>query len=185
MPICNSGGADGADLHFGEMAIRAGHELRHFTFEGHRSANNEHALVLTQRELVLADPFLKKANKTLQRTFPTASEHTNSLLRRNYWQISDTQAVYAVAPLVSQQVQGGTAWAIQMAMDMGLEMIYLFDTLTSHWYRYKQFPGHWEKVYFVYPPDEWDIYTGIGSRPKNLTTAAYLAIEEVYGFDNT
>ncbi|RYD65856.1 MAG: hypothetical protein EOP84_31585 [Verrucomicrobiaceae bacterium] len=71
-PICVSGGADGSDQQWGMVAGTAGHQVFHFIFPGHHStAPASELVVLSAEQLVEADPFLIRANKTLERTFPT------------------------------------------------------------------------------------------------------------------
>lgn len=165
-PILLSGGASGADLQFGMTAGRAGHQVIHFVFEGHgsKAPKSEH-VCLTQDMLNEADQALVQANGTLRRSFPTGKQYVNNLLRRNYWQIRDTQSVYAVADFDEQGlVHGGTAWAVQMFIDRhrGQECpVYVFEQKTDSWYAHRGY-RNWEAVNVVpYPTNVW---TGIGTR---------------------
>lgn len=184
MSTLNSGGANGADLCFARCAASAGHTVRHYHF---KRGLVSHALTmivndfvwLTQEQLNEADPYLKEVNKTLKRTFPAQSDYTNNLLRRNYWQIKDTEMVYAVAPLMYGNVLGGTAWAIEMAKYKGV-VIHLFDVNLNRWMRWSYMNDEWD---FLAAPDAlkpnlFSIYTGIGSR--NITVGGIAAIEGLY-----
>lgn len=71
-PICLSGGAEGADIAFGTIASSRGHEVFHFSFDGHRTRAPLHQVVTLDDTLLReADPHLEKANATLKRRFST------------------------------------------------------------------------------------------------------------------
>ncbi|HYT46493.1 MAG TPA: hypothetical protein VEP90_29455 [Methylomirabilota bacterium] len=181
--LCKSGGAQGADTVFGRCAEAAGHEVWHYTFDDHNAhADNGILKFLTPTELMQADAFLLRANKSLKRTFPAKSLFVNNLLRRDYWQVRETYAVYAVAMLEDQHHMptGGSAWAIQMAVDLRVPDIFLFDQLSNHWYQYLYSLHGWEILLpiDVIKPKFQSIYTGIGTR--GLTAKGYAAIEELY-----
>lgn len=181
---CLSGGADGADLQWGMCAGSAGHHVVHWSFEGHRSkAPDAEVSILSKEQLEQADESVKRANKTLKRHFPTRNGFVNNLLRRNYYQIKWTQAVYAVAKLENGIVSGGTAWATQMYMDRYLFdgepieecHLYLFDQLTEKWFSWS---NGWIEI--TEPPVPSGVWTGIGSR--ELTDAGKHAIRALLGF---
>ena len=179
MSILNSGGAKGADTQFGICAKAAGHEVRHYTFpNGH--GHVEDVVVLTKEQLLQADTYLYRANSTLKRQFPSKNEFVNNLLRRNYWQVRDTKAVFAVAWLEKKEVAGGTAWAVQMAKDLRIPTIYLFDMLSNIWHQWFYSMNDWEYTTSldIKKPREFSVYTGIGSR--DLSVKGKEAIEELY-----
>ena len=179
---CFSGGAKGADLEWEKAAKSAGHKVVHYGFRG-MNQSKESFYSLNMVELLEADHYLVEANKTLKRgNFPYSSEYTNNLLRRNYWQIKNTERVYAVAPLDPKgTVRGGTGWAVQMAIDMRIPEIYLFDMPQRTWYRYggrQNGLQMWESEWGWNPPKPHGHYTGIGSR--EITDAGIEAIRKVY-----
>lgn len=169
--ICLSGGAEGADLQWGAQAGIIGHSVIHWSFQGHRSQAPETELVqLTPEQLAQADDAVARANKTLKRRWPSNSDFTNNLLRRNWYQVKDAQAVYAISTLDRKNgVSGGTAWAVQMYLDRFLYddepmdrcQAYLFDRNTKLWYK---FDGtRWINL-ISRPPKPTGIWAGIGSR---------------------
>lgn len=163
MNICNSGAADGADTCWGIIALREGHGLRHFTAVGLKgSKSNPHRVVLTDEQLLEADPWLIKANAILKRTFPTTSDNTNKLLRRNYHQVKDASSVYAVAGINENTVYGGTAWAVEMfkIINPNSDQIYIFDEKQNQWFQWAYIG--WKKI--NRPPSPNGIWAGIGSR---------------------
>jgi len=169
--LCMSGGADGSDLQWGLQAGKAGHGVIHWSFSEHRSQAPEQELVrLHQKQLNLADGALKRANRKVQRSFPSRSEVTNNLLRRNWYQVRDTQSLYAVSQIkYDGSVDGGTAWAIQMYLDRfeydGEDpskcRAYLLDKNTLKWYEWN---GERWITMISRPPKPQGIWTGIGSR---------------------
>jgi len=178
MDVCFSGGAKGADLAWGVAAEKAGHQVVHFGFKEHKGKKTH---IIENEFLSLADPFLIQANKTLHRQkFPRDSEYVNNLLRRNYWQIKDTERVYAIATIDFEKnvVNGGTGWAVQMAIDKYIPEIYVFDQNINDWC----FPQYVSRIFWVRmsksPPKPYGLYTGIGTR--ELTQNGQHAIEELY-----
>lgn len=156
-----------------------------YSFAGHKSKSRR-SIVLDNETLKTADPYLKEANKVLNRTFPTKSEHTNNLLRRNFWQIKDTDCVYAVAGInpADNNVFGGTAWAVTMAI-MFSKPINIFDQEKGIWFIDSYFQNsviHWESLEeatgLSIPNKPSGKYTGIGSR--NLNQKGIMAIRSLY-----
>jgi hypothetical protein len=185
---CLSGGADGADLQWGMVAGSIGHRVVHFSFEGERTSAPETEVVrLTTAQLLTADAHCRKANRTLQRRFPTKSARTNNLLRRNWYQVQPSHACYAISTfdlvpgptiplgtvLRDLRVKGGTAWAVQMFIDKhggAACPCYLFDQVLCHWFQW--IGDGWQRIY--QPPKPSGIYAGIGRR--DLLAMGRLAI---------
>lgn len=180
--ICLSGGAEGADLQFGMVAGSCGHRVFHFIFDGHRSkAPEAEKVVLKAEQLSIADPYLVKANKTLRRKWPVSNPFTANLLRRNYYQVCEASAVYAVSELDDDGlVKGGTSWACQMFIDRfppGDDLpIYVFDQSLSQWFSWQV--GAWEAI--DQPPRPSGVWAGIGSR--KLNDAGKNAIRNLFDF---
>jgi len=168
--LCLSGGADGADLQWGMTAGSAGMTVIHWTFREHRHQSQAPAaelVELNQQQLAEADPYCQKANLTLQRRFPTSSVFGTNLLRRNWYQVRDAQACYAITEIKNGIVQGGTAWAVQMFKDRfnGEPCpAYVFCQTTCHWF---EWTGTWSPIYE--PPKPSGIFAGVGTRNLSLT----------------
>jgi hypothetical protein len=163
VPICLSGGADGADLMWGMVAGSVGHQVYHFIFPGHRSkAPQSELVVLTPEMLAVADPFLERANKTLKRKWPVSNPWVGNLLRRNYYQIRDSESVYAVAAIGKDGlIVGGTSWATTMMIDLHGDnsRVYVFDQTLETWFSWQ---GLWIPI--DRPPVPTGVWAGIGSR---------------------
>jgi hypothetical protein len=176
-PICLSGGAEGADMYWGNAATHAGQLVIHYIFDGHRSkASKDQTVVLTNEQLLLADPSLIEANKKLKRVFPSASSFVNALLRRNFYQIRPASSLYAVSTIKDGIVEGGTSWAVAMFINKfggGACPAYVFDQNDDHWYVWS---GEWVRTNEV--PTPTDIWAGIGSR--KLTNGGKAAIDGLF-----
>lgn len=177
--VCLSGGAIGADTAWGYAALRAGHKVIHYTFAGHTAAV-ANTVRLSDAEMLEADPALVAANRALKRRFPSGSNFVNNLLRRNFWQIRDTERVYAVAHLQGDRfVAGGTAWAIEMYLQRASAVpeCYIFNTGQGCWFRWDA-AAHMFLTIGGKPPVPHGRYTGIGTR--DLDGHAGRAIQDVF-----
>lgn len=184
--VCLSGGAAGADQAWGlAFFSHTGHKIPpiHYSFEGHRKTPHPWFTVLTSEQLAEADPFLKEANKRLRRSFPSSSDFVNNLLRRNYFQVRDTEKVYAVGKIdfLSGLLEGGTSWAVQMYIDICVAkqtppIVYVFDQNKVGWYEYNYSRQSWDRI--SQPPVPSGRWTGIGTR--ELTADGREAIEKVF-----
>lgn len=168
--ICFSGGADGADLQWGMVAGTKHFSVVHWSFDGHKSKAPEVEIVrLSQEQLDFADKYVLRANLTLKRRFPTSNQHTNNLLRRNWYQVMATNSLYAVGTFDKKgTVEGGTSWAVQMYIDRFLIdqepinncMLFFFDQKKQRWYQWNEI---WRELPDK-PPKPSGVWTGIGSR---------------------
>lgn len=179
--VCISGGAIGADIAWGEIAQNNGHQVIHWSFDTHKPKIKENIYILTDDQLKVADPFLKQANKSLKRSFPTRSKHVDDLLRRDYWQVVDSDALYIVSWFIRDnsllKINGGSAWAAQIYLDVciannKIPNLYMFEQNEELWYCWE---NKWvQKI----PPTPTGIYAGIGTRDLNL--AGLEAIQNIY-----
>lgn len=166
--VCLSGGAQGADTYWGDLAFEKGHEVIHFSFNGHKTSANYNTIYrLSEEELLVADPFLEKANLKLKRFLPKHKPHIINLLRRNYYQIAETYSVYAISTIKDGIVQGGTAWATQMYLDRKPYTVrcYVFDQDKNAWFMWNKENKNWHEI--LIPPCPTGIWTGIGTRDLN------------------
>lgn len=181
--LCFSGGARGADLAWGDAARARGYEVVHYSFPGHRTdADPVELRALTDAQLRQGNPFLRRAATDLGRIFPPRSAYVRKLLQRNYWQVRNTHAVYAVATLDEHgRVEGGTGWAVQLYMNFfcgGTPRLFTFDQRTDRWLTWQGVsPTSWRDA--GQPPPPGPVFTGIGSR--DLLENGQRAIDEVFG----
>ncbi|CAG1977402.1 unnamed protein product [Fusarium graminearum] len=163
--VCLSGGADGADLEWGNCAASMGHQVIHWSFPGHSSRALEDQLVrLDDEELKIADRAIENAAKALGKT-PPRRPTVSRLLRRNYYQVTWSEACYAVTffPETGGHAQppGGTVWATTMFSQLhpGSQDLYVFDQIRGVWL---QWQGEW--VVIETPPRPSGVWAGIGAR---------------------
>jgi len=175
-----SGGASGSDSYWQNLGAKYGVRVKAFSFAAHGTRNTAR-IVLNDEQLKQADEFLHKANKTLKRHFPTSKSFVNNLLRRNWYQVKDTNGVFAVSRLSASRstVEGGTGWAVQMAVD-SKKPVYVFDTVSSSWQRYDD---RRKKFMSCEAPRLTLNFTGIGTRtlPDNGKAAIEQIFERTFG----
>ena len=183
--ICLSGGAKGSDAQWGMMAGRYGHSVIHWSFGNHKVFAPEQEMVrLSDEQLLIADPFLEKAAKTIKRPYPgNRSEFVKNLLRRNYYQVAWSNALYGVGSIKNGLVQGGTGWAVQMFLDINAAKaqfepldLYFYEQNQEVWYRWA---GGW-KALEGQPPPPSGIWAGIGTR--ELNDSGKWAIRQLLGW---
>lgn len=177
---CISGGALGADLKWANEAKKYDFKPIHYSFVGHKTNAPEQELVrLDQAKLRLGNQVLLETSKRIGRRWPPRHDYTKKLLQRNYWQVRNTQAVYAVSTIdANGVVAGGTAWAVHAFIVMRVPGIvapcFVFDQQLNRWF---QWDGtRWQLIDRPLPPA--DVFTGIGSR--DLLPAGERAIEQVF-----
>lgn len=174
---CLSGGANGADIQWGNSARKAGHIVIHWSFIGHNSRAPENELIrLTEEQLSEAEESVVRAAKSL-RKHPPRSSFPRNLIYRNFYQIATAERLYAVAKIQDNMVQGGTGWAVQMFIDRypnSTAEAYVYCQLAEQWY--EMVVGTWAEVDYV--PTPHGIWAGIGSR--DLTPEGYAAIISLF-----
>lgn len=170
--LCLSGGAKGSDVAWGNLAKMLGHWVIHWSFEDHKAhVTDIERLSLNAEQLRKANHFVLRANKTLLRKFPTRYDSTNNLLRRNWYQVAWTKSLYGVGVFKNGDIDGGTAWAVQMYIDrftVDRENIdecklYFFDQIKGIWLTWKY---EWKELQDR-PPVPTGVWTGIGTRKLN------------------
>lgn len=176
-----SGGANGSDTYWQNLGAKFGVHVKAFSFKAHGRRNSAR-VVLDDEQLKQADDFLHKANKTLKRHFPTSKSFVNNLLRRNWYQVKDTNGVFAVGRLGATRstVEGGTGWAVQMAVD-AKKPVYVFDTVSSSWHRYEYSKKKF--ISCINAPRLTFNFTGIGTRalPENGKAAIETIFQGTFG----
>lgn len=165
--VCFSGGAAGADRLFGLWASENDQDEIHFSFKGHKAhVRPETVLELPSEMLTCTEVTmqLKTANKSLGRSVPRFG-YVYNLLARNSYQIYCTERVYTIGELVSpSQLDGGTAWAVQMYLDLpgDYKEIYHYDIIDHKVYKYCNDTKQFIETETV--PKPYGRWTGIGTR---------------------
>lgn len=177
--VCYSGGAAGADRLFGLYASSVGHTPIHFSFQSHNHCVEEETILDIPSYILNSIPILdmlRTANGKLGRSVPKPGTYVYNLLARNAFQVLCTERVYTIGELVSPtQVAGGTAWAVQMYMDLNeTREIYHFNRSDNTVYSFDNSIGEFVPVTSV--PKPHGKWTGIGSR--SATSADMKRFEE-------
>jgi len=184
---CLSGGAEGADRLFGELAASVAHEVVHYGFEGMKSTVQPQVTVLDSERLDEATLFREQAAIYLVRC-PPRKPHVRKLIQRNFFQVKTAESVYAISRwnLVEAQsketaqgkLRGGTGWAVAVAISIKVPKIYFFAIEKTQWYRYSYAEGRWEKKEAASIPTPQGRYAGIGSR--ELDSVGEKALRDLY-----
>ena len=158
----HSGGAYGADTFFDSIG-RDFNVLNHNHYKSPNDAKVSATLKNAGVEAkVLTDKQMDEAYRALDKlTGKTNSRNKiNDLLARNYFQVKNADAVYAIAPLNERgtDVKGGTSYAVNYAKRMK-KPIYVWDINTESWFK-------WAGKSFVSTetPKLTRNFAGIGSR---------------------
>ena len=175
-----SGGAEGADRAWAKAGDDLGIPVINFTFRKHEPQamlNKGHTRKLTQEQLESANAEITQSSISLDRPLGNMKEYTLNLLRRNWFQVRNSDAVYAVAPIIRKGdkamrvVDGGTGWAVDMGIRHGKD-VYVFDNsnkaqhagaITNQWYKYDMGLGVFQPIKGT-PPKPPKTWAGIGSR---------------------
>lgn len=170
--ILHSGGAIGSDYAWGYVGSLYGLEnINHYYYNKITPYGNTPISIAEYREGITA---VEEANKTLKRS---GYAKYLPLLARNWMQIKNSCAVYAIVEKISNPiVYGGTGWAIQMAIDHNVEDIYIFHQGANIWLKYNYKNKLFDKIDYI--PTLKKSFAGIGTR--NLKPNGLQAIIDVY-----
>lgn len=152
-----SGGAEGSDKFWAATAIDYGippNNISHF-WHGQRTPFGN--VQLTDLQLDEGWQHVLVANVKLKRK----PHNYKSLLGRNWFQVYNAEAVFAVAESVRYDtVKGGTGWAVQMAIDKQ-KPVYVFDQEADAWLKYSY---QLNKFILTPTPILTTRFAGIGTR---------------------
>ena len=162
--VNHSGGAIGSDTVWGELSGQYGVVSEHY-WHGKRTDNGNHEI--TEEEFEEGKKHVLEANKTLHRQ---PYKYMN-LLARNYCQVKNAEEIFAIGHFKNKVVDGGTGWAVQMAIDDG-KIVNFYDQEKCVWGRYSN--GKWERSD---TPVLTKNFAGIGTR--KLNDNGWMAIKDV------
>lgn len=163
--VNHSGGAIGSDSYWGTVGERYGVKSNHYYHGRKTPAGN---VEITEEQFNEGKQKVLQANRTLNRQ----PDRYMDLLARNWMQVKSSDSIFAIGHLRNGIVDGGTGWAVQMAIDAG-KPVYVFDQERGQWY--KNIGGKWSESEV---PTLTPNFAGIGTR--QLNDAGKKAIEEVY-----
>lgn len=146
--ICYSGGAIGSDSIFEIESIKHGIDVVAYSFAEHNT-KSLNLKILSKKQLEEGFKYIKIANKKLNRNINNISPYIKNLISRDYYQVKSSDAIFAIGTFNNVgEVNGGTGWAIQIAID-NKKPVYVFD----------QNDGYW--CYYDYEDNQFQIYEGI------------------------
>ena len=174
--VNHSGGAYGGDTMWDQIGREFGvTEHRHYRDSGNTSLsqklrnNKVEATVLTSEQMEEART---QVEKLLGKKFPNTTQ--GNLQVRNYYQVANADAVYAIASLNDSKtgVSGGTNTAVQLGIKLN-KPVYVWDTNSETWYEYKtnEYGDNGEFKVRIFAPTLTKNFAGIGTRDiENYST---------------
>lgn len=126
----HSGGALGADTQWDIIGAEFGMVNNKHYYSGSKTPRGN--VEITTEEFNEGRKMVMQANKTLNRR----PEKYMNLLARNWAQVKYSDAIFAISSLVNEKsmiVNGGTGWAVQMAIDNN-KPVYVFDQKLNKWF---------------------------------------------------
>ena len=163
--VNHSGGAIGSDTMWGEIGEEYGVVSNHY-YHGAKTPNGN--IEITEEQFERGKQHVYKANETLHRR----PDKYMNLLARNWIQVENSDAVFAIGQLKNNVVDGGTGWAVQMAIDVN-KPVYVFDQERNKWYT--NIDKNWVEIG---TPTLTPNFAGIGTR--NINQNGIKAIRDVY-----
>lgn len=177
----HSGGCEGADMAWEIAGLEYGVKTIAYSFPNHVQYG-AHPYVMNQKELDEGWDACKIASETLNRPLYKldGQRYVKNLICRNWFQVKHAEAIFAIGTLVSgsdKLVNGGTGWAVQMAVD-NKKPVYLFDQDRCEWLMYDYVLSKAFIIFSGYAPTLTRNFAGIGTRQIN--DAGIRAIQKVY-----
>lgn len=184
--VCHSGGAEGSDTYWEEIGEEFGVKTKAYSYKTkyHQSPNK---VEISDDDYNDGVKEIKRANIALNRY---KIDKFMNLLARNWAQVKYSKQVFAIGQIVNsgekgsrgysskskyQSVDGGTGWAVQIAID-NLKEVYVFEQIKKKWFRWS-----YTSMSFVEttcPKIIAQDFAGIGTRKINQD--GINAIKDVY-----
>ena len=131
--ILFSGGAPGAEAHFGACAERHGVEEVNFTFDGHKIERHRGVRVLNHEELLTGDVSLQYVSRLMHRRY-TEGPTLRKVLQTLWYQVNNGQEIYVIGSILEDgTVRGGTGWGAEFAK-LCNKPLYVFDQDRDGWW---------------------------------------------------
>jgi len=171
---CHSGGCPGSDMTWEIVGEDYGVKTIAYSFHNHvQEGKNQR--ILNIDELGEGWEHVVIANNKLKKRPDRQSQYVKFLLCRNWFQVKNAEAVFAIAKsMTSNTVEGGTGWAVQMAID-NKKPVFVFDQVNKCW---KKFNYELDKFEVIdYTPKLTENFAGVGTR--EITDDGIRAIDSV------
>lgn len=166
--ICHSGGCPGSDMMWETEGLKYGIKTISYSFRNHVQ-EGKFPKILTLQELAEGWEHVKIADRTLRKNVINLdSPYMRNLLCRNWFQVKNSDAIFAITTkfLTNETVDGGTGWAVQMAIDCDKPtFVFLQGQTGGGWFRYKPITGF--ECMYGEKPKLTENFAGIGTRELN------------------
>jgi hypothetical protein len=180
---CHSGGCPGSDMTWENEGLPYGVHTIAYSFWNHRQEGRNQK-ILSGLELKEGFEHVLKANEVIKKYPQGQSQYVKNLLARNWFQVKNSESVIAIAKSIKGNVvEGGTGWAVQMAID-NRTPVYVYDQTTKHWYYYLYKSYEYDKygnsfvLMWNFIPSLTKNFAGIGTREINQD--GITAIKTIY-----
>ena len=172
----HSGGAIGSDTQWDTIGREYGMLNNKHYYHGQKTPNGNTEITTAQFEEGKQKVLL--ANRTLNRK----PDNYMNLLARNWIQVKNADAIFAIGTIMENRkmVDGGTGWAVQMAIDSG-KPVYVFDQNKKAWFSWEGSASDISSVMFeqlAETPTLTKDFAGIGTR--KISADGISAIRDVY-----
>jgi len=162
--ICHSGGCPGSDMEWENECIKYGIKTIAYSFYNHIQEGRNRK-ILTVEELNEGFEHVKIASKGIKRPSNVSSMYVRNLLSRNWFQVKNAEAVFAIGKFINTKlVSGGTGWAVQMAIDNKKD-VFVFDQKNNVWNKYNDYVEEFQVINYV--PELTENFAGVGTRDIN------------------
>jgi hypothetical protein len=152
-----SGAAKGADATWGKEGHKVGYSVLHMIpetsyntrpmqrFFEQRDRGEQKGVPrgVSEAELMEAGPAVEQANHTLGRPIEKIKRESYDFILRNWFQVKNANSLFAVGELETSHptlnyraVKGGTGWAVQMALDKGMQDVFVYDQRQGSWFQW-------------------------------------------------
>ena len=174
--ILFSGGAPGAESHFGACAERHGVEEVNFTFDGHRIERHRGVRVLNHEELLSGDVSLEYVSRLMHRRYAEGPT-LRKILQTLWYQVNHGQEIYVIGAIQEDDtVRGGTGWGAEFAK-LCNKPLCVFDQDRDAWFQWSG--SSWTSAGVSAAPVVTHAhFTGTGTR--TLRDNGRRAIEELF-----
>jgi hypothetical protein len=172
-----SGGLNGAEAAFGEMAEKWSVKEVNFTFAGQKTTRQKNAVILSDDELKRGDISMELVSQMMSRTY-YETEKIRKVLQTIFHMVNKGHQVFVIGTILEDNtVKGGTGWAVELAKLFNRPLS-VYDQAKDGWYSWKQ--GVWVQDS---PKIEHDTFVGSGTRKlsDNGRKAIETLFEETFG----
>lgn len=177
--VLYSGGCQGGDYIFGVIAEKYGYNVDHYYGFAHKTPFGNS--IIDENGINEGLQVANRVARFLKKNTPTDSTtYVANMIGRNWHQVKNTEAVYAVQELTpdSKHVESGTSWAVEEAIRiLKVPYIYVLDPKTMQWYQYQYGLGIFQEIKEPNePPSHFSHITGIGSRTLKPGADDFIAV---------